>query len=234
MRIFAKVAFGSDIKVLNLSTLVESVLRKNNINTIGKLIKYLPRELLDIKGMSYAYVEHVREGLRQYKLDLKEDKVSPKADFRALGYYEDGAFDKVIEGFFKFKNIKTIGDILKLTVADAYRYPGIGISRLKEIDDRLEKYGKKYGYDWKLKDRADQAALVKGAAEVEGGIDLSQQGSALHVVKDANGGVVVDVDPVLIARVEREGMSEVDPVIVSMRPADVQSLFGVPVLSNTP
>jgi hypothetical protein len=78
----------------------------------------------------------------------------------------------------------------------------------------------------------DQAALAN--PWVQSGIDLSQQGSALHVVKDANGGVKVDVDPALIARVEREGMSEIDPVIIGMRPADIQSLFGVKALTNTP
>ena len=61
-----------------------------------------------------------------------------------------------------------------------------------------------------------------------GGIDLSQQDAALHVVKDANGGgVVVNVNPALIARIEREGMPEVVPVIINMRPADIRSLFGV-------
>ncbi len=59
-----------------------------------------------------------------------------------------------------------------------------------------------------------------------GGIDLSQQGAALHIEKDANGGVKVDVDPALIARVEREGMPEVIPVIINMQPADMRSLFG--------
>jgi len=71
-------------------------------------------------------------------------------------------------------------------------------------------------------------------AAMNGGIDLSQQGSALHITKDANGGVKVDVDPALIARVEREGMSEIDPVIIGMRPADIQSLFGVKVLTSVP
>jgi len=60
-----------------------------------------------------------------------------------------------------------------------------------------------------------------------GGIDLSQQDAALHVEKDANGGVKVNVDPALIARIEREGMPEVVPVIINMRPADIRSLFGV-------
>src|SRR5262249_43487594 len=59
-----------------------------------------------------------------------------------------------------------------------------------------------------------------------GGIDLSQQDSALHVEKDANGGVKVNVDPALIARVEREGLPEVVPVIINMQPADVRTLFG--------
>jgi len=62
---------------------------------------------------------------------------------------------------------------------------------------------------------------------MRGGIDLSQQDSALHVSKDANGGVQVNVDPALIARVEREGLAEVDPIIIGMRRANVQALFGV-------
>ncbi len=69
--------------------------------------------------------------------------------------------------------------------------------------------------------RRDQAMFTRG------GIDLSQQDAALRVEKDANGGVVVNVDPALIARIEREGMPEVVPVIINMQPADIRSLFGV-------
>jgi len=65
----------------------------------------------------------------------------------------------------------------------------------------------------------------KSSRNVNGGIDLSQQDAALHVERDANGGVKVDVDPALIARIEREGMPEVVPVIINMRPADIRSLF---------
>jgi hypothetical protein len=83
------------------------------------------------------------------------------------------------------------------------------------------------------KDRAALANVPKTNA-FPGGIDLSQQDSALHIEKDANGGVKVDVDPAMIARVEREGMTEIDPVIIGMRPADVQSLFGVKILTTTP
>ncbi len=34
------------------------------------------------------------------------------------------------------------------------------------------------------------------------------------------------VDSALIARIEREGMPEVVPVIINMQPADIRSLFG--------
>jgi len=64
-------------------------------------------------------------------------------------------------------------------------------------------------------------------AMTHGGIDLSQQDAALHVTKDANGGVKVSVDPALIARIEREGMPEVVPIIINMQPADIRSLFGI-------
>jgi hypothetical protein len=74
-----------------------------------------------------------------------------------------------------------------------------------------------------VNDSRDKAALAK--PWVQGGIDLSQQDSALHVEKDANGGVKVNVDQALIARIEREGMTEVIPVIIDMKPADIQTLF---------
>jgi len=80
--------------------------------------------------------------------------------------------------------------------------------------------------DYRLrKDHATLATTIK--PQVEGGIDLSQQDSALHVTKDANGGVKVTVDPALIARIEREGgMHEVVPVIINMQLADTKALFG--------
>lgn len=67
-----------------------------------------------------------------------------------------------------------------------------------------------------------------------GGIDLSQQDAALRVTKDINGGVKVNVDPALIARIEREGMFEVHPVIIDIRPADARAIFGVQVVIKTP
>jgi len=70
----------------------------------------------------------------------------------------------------------------------------------------------------------DHAVLTN---PTRGGIDLSQQDAALHVEKDPNGGVKVTVDQALIARIERDGMPEVDPVIIDMQPADIKSLFGV-------
>lgn len=89
-----------------------------------------------------------------------------------------------------------------------------------------------------IKRNSNFQKAVSGIQDVEsaldsamrGGIDLSQQDAAMHVTKDANGGVKVDVDPALIARVERYGLSEVDPVIIGMRPADIQAIFGVKLL----
>jgi len=70
--------------------------------------------------------------------------------------------------------------------------------------------------------RNDRASI----AAFPGGIDLSQQESALHIEKDPNGGVKVDIDPALIAQVEREGLKEVVPVIIGEHPANPQVLFG--------
>ena len=74
----------------------------------------------------------------------------------------------------------------------------------------------------------DKAAL----AQPLGGIDLSQQDAAMHISKDANGGVIINVDPSLIATVEHDGLSEVDPVIIDIQPASAQSIFGVSVLAH--
>jgi len=61
---------------------------------------------------------------------------------------------------------------------------------------------------------------------VEGGIDLSQVDAAMHISRDANGGVKIDVDPGLEAAVLRDGMTMVVPVIVGMRKLDPQVLLG--------
>jgi hypothetical protein len=61
----------------------------------------------------------------------------------------------------------------------------------------------------------------KNATADFGGIDLTQQDSAMHIERDANGGVKISVDPAVIARVEREGVSRLDPVFINMRPLDV-------------
>ncbi|MBF0511803.1 MAG: hypothetical protein HQL13_05675 [Candidatus Omnitrophica bacterium] len=74
------------------------------------------------------------------------------------------------------------------------------------------------------------AGRAMNAAIPTGGIDLSQQDSAMHVTKDANGGVKVTVDKGLIAEIEHEGaMRRVTPVIIYMGPADSKALFGVAV-----
>ncbi len=95
---------------------------------------------------------------------------------------------------------------------------------------------RKHFYDYyfkRLKQIAGDPAQVGGAI-TPGGIDLSQQEAALHVEKDANGGVKVSVDRALVARIEREGMDEVDPVIIDMRPADARSILGLPTKETRP
>ena len=131
------------------------------------------------------------------------------------------------------RSIRQIGPNGKLEFSGNFKNPTPSHQPTPEIKPgSLKRHSKKTGDDMAL--NINQTPLAKSPSEVEGGIDLSQQDSAMHIVKDANGGVTVDVDPALIARVEREGMLEVDPVIISMRPADIQSLFGINVPISTP
>ncbi|MBF0510956.1 MAG: hypothetical protein HQL13_01365, partial [Candidatus Omnitrophica bacterium] len=70
--------------------------------------------------------------------------------------------------------------------------------------------------------------LIKGldhAMSSTGGIDLSQQDAAMHVTKDAQGGLRITVDKALIAQIEQEGLSEAIPVIIRMAPANPNTLF---------
>jgi hypothetical protein len=100
------------------------------------------------------------------------------------------------------------------------------IKRHEALKSELEgAYQNKSSFgEWNSRDsgRWDTAMLT-----TPGGIDLSQQDAAMRIVKDANGGVTVNVDPALIARVEREGMKEVIPVIINMQPADMHAILGV-------
>jgi hypothetical protein len=101
---------------------------------------------------------------------------------------------------------------------------------LEDISGVPERKGNKYILPYIVPARVDKLPYMVDKAAIAlppGGIDLSQQDSALKVTKDANGGVKVNVDPALIARIEREGMPELVPVIINMSPADIRSLFGV-------
>jgi len=103
--------------------------------------------------------------------------------------------------------------------------------------ERKEKEAKKQGIiqGWEsLLSQDPNSAMTGKPKAFPGGIDLSQQDSAMTVTRDANGGVKVDINPALIARIEREGMPEVDPVIIGMRPVDLKTLFGVGVSISAP
>ncbi len=88
-------------------------------------------------------------------------------------------------------------------------------------------------YDAAMINSADKASLANIKQHVNfetpGGIDLSQQDSAIHIERDPSGGVKVNVDKALIARIQHDGMPELVPVIIGMTPADSKALFGVEV-----
>jgi hypothetical protein len=70
---------------------------------------------------------------------------------------------------------------------------------------------------------------MRGLADVQGGIDLTNAGSGITVTKDAQGGVKVDFDPALIARIKQEGVQSAVPVIINvtlMSPAQIRPLLG--------
>ena len=61
------------------------------------------------------------------------------------------------------------------------------------------------------KHKVDRAALVPG------GIDLNTADMGMTVVRDANGGVKVNVDPAMLARVRIHGLGRVEPFIIQMQ-----------------
>ncbi|MBF0511587.1 MAG: hypothetical protein HQL13_04570 [Candidatus Omnitrophica bacterium] len=72
------------------------------------------------------------------------------------------------------------------------------------------------------------------AQTLDGGIDLSQQDSAMHITKDANGGVKVTVDKAFMAQVEREGLRRAVPVIIYTQLADMKSLYPAAISVSMP
>jgi hypothetical protein len=115
-----------------------------------------------------------------------------------------------------------------------------GVTKFALINDKQEQVS-----EYRIKVLNGENRVLAGAAQgganaamghldnpLRGGIDLSAQDSALRVEKDVNGGVKVDVDPAMIARVEREGLPEVDPVIINMQPADMRSMFGLDIINK--
>ncbi len=115
-----------------------------------------------------------------------------------------------------------------------------GVTKFVLINDKQEKVSeyriKLLNGEKRVLEKAAQAGANAAMGHLDnplrGGIDLSAQDSALRVEKDANGGVKVNVDPAMFARVEREGLREVDPVIINMQPADMRSMFGLDIINK--
>ena len=76
---------------------------------------------------------------------------------------------------------------------------------------------------------ANSAQIAPGdnPKSVQGGIDLTK-GTGLRIEKDANGGVKVSFDQALVARICREGVRSVVPVVISVTPvSSVLPLLGL-------
>ena len=70
---------------------------------------------------------------------------------------------------------------------------------------------------------------LRRADDVVGGIDLSTADSGMMVRKDNHGGVKMDFNPAMIARIRQEGVQSAVPVIIdvtSMNPAQISPLLG--------
>jgi len=87
-------------------------------------------------------------------------------------------------------------------------------------------WGKKIPLTIRLHSHSNPNVHISSNPWDTGGVDLSQTNNALRVSRDANGGVKIDVNPLWVARVEREGIKEVDPIIIGMKPTDIQVLLG--------
>jgi hypothetical protein len=68
------------------------------------------------------------------------------------------------------------------------------------------------------------------AMNIPGGIDLNTVNMGMTVTKDANGGVQVNFDPAMIARIRQEGVQSAVPVIINVTPmssAQIRPLLGL-------
>lgn len=72
----------NEIKKMSIRTLTGLkyylILQKNNIITIGDLIEYSPKELLNIQGIGEETVKRIQKKLKMIKLSLKEDSEEEK------------------------------------------------------------------------------------------------------------------------------------------------------------
>jgi len=79
------------------------------------------------------------------------------------------------------------------------------------------------------KNRASKAQIVSATRQSVGGIDLSTADSGITLTKDTNGGVKVNFDPVMIARIRQKGVQSAVPVIIDvhmMSVEDIKPLLG--------
>jgi|GEM_PF-7089410 len=119
--------------------------------------------------------------------------------------------------------------ILTYTVNKEYRFRGIILlhkySNLIKPDslEQIANY-----LDAAMETNVSVAAVV--APAYKGGIDLNTANMGMTVTKDSNGGVKVNFDPAMAARIREEGIQSAEPMIIRVRSVtskDISPLLGL-------
>ena len=99
---------------------------------------------------------------------------------------------------------------------------------LRKIKSKLTELGLDFRPDRAMS--SDQGPDAAMSALPPGGINLNSANMGMTIAKDANGGVKVNFDPAMIARIKAQGIFSAEPVIINitpMTPLEIRPLLGL-------
>lgn len=128
--------------------LEENKVLKEENKRLHHLLSYIKRNLQDYDDGMDQYL-HAIDAEKQAKLRQAYLEADKGIVGKLMIKLEDLPLSGRVKTIFRGSVCKTLGDIAALNKSDIRRYRGMGVGRLKEIEDILEFYGLEFGMDTK-------------------------------------------------------------------------------------
>ena len=165
-------SYGESLSVLGLSVRVESLLNRNDIDTVEKLINKTSEELLGLIGFGQGTLKQINRALSKRDLSLKRSSIAVKSERDLLwGVISVSDLSAKTKNILLAQGIETVGILLSKTEEELMSLPNFGKTSLQEVREFLAKKDlslKKISSDLRSIFSLDLSARTQNVLRAEG------------------------------------------------------------------